>query len=155
MSKPWLGPCYPLFHPHTMNPNFAKLATDFATKAGLDPKHIVEGGAFDASGTLCSLLHDAAIDPDRFFIYADLGPPQAEKKELAYLNLLKQNYDAFAVAYSRFSISPANGHAIFTISLNANTTTLAQLMEEINGAVGLSQEWQKSNFSGVQISAKI
>ncbi|MES2842153.1 MAG: CesT family type III secretion system chaperone [Pseudomonadota bacterium] len=138
-----------------MNPNFEKLATAFATKAGLDPKHIIEGGAFDASGTLCSLLHDSQLDPDRFFVYADLGAPPGDKKELAYLNLLKQNYDAFAVANSRFSISPTNGHAIFTISLNANTTTLDQLVNEIKGAVSLSQEWQKSSFSGFQIGAKI
>lgn len=154
MFKPWLGPVTP-FPSHTMNPNFEKLATAFAAKAGLDSKHIIEGGAFDASGTLCSLLHDAAIDRDRFFIYADMGPPPAKNAEVAFINLLKQNYDAFAVAYSRFSISPANGHAIFTISLDANTTTLDQLVEEIKGAVGLSQEWQKSYFSGVQIGAKV
>ncbi|WP_332738629.1 CesT family type III secretion system chaperone [Hydrogenophaga sp.] len=138
-----------------MNPNFEKLATAFATKNGLDPKHIVAGGAFEVSNILCSLLHDAEIDKDRFFVYADLGATPTKNPELAYLNLLKQNYDAFAVANSRFSISPANGHAIFTISLDANTTTFDHLMEEIKGAAALGQEWQKSYFTGFQIGAKI
>lgn len=138
-----------------MNSNFEKLATLFATKNGLAVDKILAGGGFDAGGTLCSILHDAAIDRNRLFVYADLGPPPANHAELALRNLLKQNYDAFAVADSRFSLSPANGHAIFTISLDADTTTLEQLMGEIQAAAALGEEWRRSFFFDVQVGTRI
>ena len=40
-----------------MKEQFIKTATEFATKAKLDPKFIIDGGAFDANGTLCGALN--------------------------------------------------------------------------------------------------
>jgi hypothetical protein len=135
-----------------MKDQFVKITTDFATAAKLDPKFISGGGAFDASGTLCSLLFDENINPGECFLYCDLGPMPVKNIEMALRNLLAQNYDAFAVATARFSVSPTNGHAIYTVAIDLNHATGASVLAEVKGAVELGEEWRKSSFEGVQMS---
>jgi len=135
-----------------MKEQFIKIATEFATKAKLDPKFIIDGGAFDANGTLCSVLFDENINPNECFLYCDMGPVPGQGTEPALRNLLAQNYDAYAVAEARFSISPANGHAVYTVAIDLTHATGDTLLNEIKGATELGDEWRKSSFAHVQMS---
>ncbi|MGE0350055.1 CesT family type III secretion system chaperone [Hydrogenophaga sp.] len=135
-----------------MKEQFIKIATDFATKAKLDAKFVIDGGAFDANGTLCSILFDENINPNECFLYCDMGSVPGQGAESALRNLLAQNYDAYAVAAARFSVSPANGHAIYTVAIDLAHATGDTLLNEIKGATELGDEWRKSSFANVQMS---
>jgi hypothetical protein len=111
-----------------------------------EAKPLINGASFDVDGTLCAILFNDKVAPDRCFVYADFGQPPAENEAQVFYELLRHNFASAADPGPTYTVSTLTGHVMHVESFELKTTGAEALADAIANIAARASDWRKTRF---------
>ena len=110
---------------------------------GMEPAHLLRGGAFTYGALRVSVSHDPDAAPGCLIIHADFGPLPSLNTAKSACGLLEANY-----ASSRwgrgYGLDPESGHVIYAEALPLGELRLPDLFSALERIAGWADSFKTS-----------
>ncbi|OGB24788.1 MAG: hypothetical protein A3I66_21145 [Burkholderiales bacterium RIFCSPLOWO2_02_FULL_57_36] len=130
-----------------MKKAFEELVTTLCALKELGaPAPYIGGSPFDVDGSMCTLIYNALVNRDQFFLYVVFGYAPRDKEALVFERLLQKNLLEVDGRAPRFCLSANTGKVGCVISLGLADTTADQLAGSLAYHANKAAEWRETFF---------
>lgn len=100
-----------------------------------DPEVLIKGGKLRIGEYLISFVFDESFDPEKMFIYVDMGRPESDSED-TYKRLMKTNFELLAGLRGVLSVHPESDHIFYAIFQELDEETTGQyVLDMLSGFI--------------------